>query len=565
MMENNESSVYYIRKSFELKNLKLYKEAVEMLYKALSCDDIGDKNIEIIAQIGDLYFLLKNYERAIEQYEKVLDKDNSHIHSMHKLCEIYFILQNYTRALEIAKDLCKKSQSTENYTNYFKVLFKLNLFDEIKELYKNLDDAASQNEEIMYIVSKTEPDNKYELLEKIIRINPNNLNAKLDLGILCFDKNEIEYAKELFEFIVKTENNPKAYFYLGQIYNKKNEHTKAIDCFLKAIKYDKTKVNNYYFELAKAYCDINWLNEAQIAILRSLSILSNATPYADTIDEHYFILSWIYSKKNDIKNAILNLDLIEKHSPVYNKAQVLKNMLEYKKGNIIEAKLNLEKLYETDKDNPSLYSALGEIYKELKLYKNAIEIYKSGLEIFPDSFSFLSEIVDILIDDKNYEEALQYADNFIEKYPNCPSAYNSLARIYYRKQEYEKALDELTKLVKLDKNDAEGFYFMGLILNDLGNPDEAMKNLTVALNLNPTRAKYYAQISRAYNLAEHHADALLFIKEAIELAPEELAYKKQAAMISDEIGNAEETKFYQKLVQNSENIIKQQRKIRTSF
>ena len=59
--------------------------------------------------------------------------------------------------------------------------------------------------------------------------------------------------------------------------------------------------------------------------------------------------------------------MIEPHSAIYNKAQVLKNMLEFKKGNIIEAKLNLEKLYETDKDNPLLYSSLGEIYKELKL------------------------------------------------------------------------------------------------------------------------------------------------------------------------------------------------------
>ena len=135
MMENTESSIYFIKKSFELKNLKLYKEAIEMLYKALSCDDLaGDKNIEIIAQIGDLYYLLKNYERAIEQYEKVLDKNNSHIHSLHKLCEIYFILQNYTKALEIAKDLCKKAKSVENHINYFKVLFKLNLFDEIKIL-----------------------------------------------------------------------------------------------------------------------------------------------------------------------------------------------------------------------------------------------------------------------------------------------------------------------------------------------------------------------------------------------------------------------------------------------
>ena len=55
---------------------------------------------------------------------------------------------------------------------------------------------------------------------------------------------------------------------------------------------------------------------------------------------------------------------------------------------------------------PMLYSSLGEIYKELKLYKKAIEIYKEGLRAYPESFSFLSEIVDILIDDKNYDEAL---------------------------------------------------------------------------------------------------------------------------------------------------------------
>ena len=74
MEENTESAIYYIKKSFELKNLKLYKEAIEMLYKALSCEDLPfGKHNEIIAQIGDLYMLLKNYERAIEQYEKVLD------------------------------------------------------------------------------------------------------------------------------------------------------------------------------------------------------------------------------------------------------------------------------------------------------------------------------------------------------------------------------------------------------------------------------------------------------------------------------------------------------------
>ena len=34
MMENTESSIYYIKKSFELKNLKLYKEAIEKIGRA---------------------------------------------------------------------------------------------------------------------------------------------------------------------------------------------------------------------------------------------------------------------------------------------------------------------------------------------------------------------------------------------------------------------------------------------------------------------------------------------------------------------------------------------------
>ena len=561
MEENTESAIYYIKKSFELKNLKLYKEAIEMLYKALSCEDLPfGKHNEIIAQIGDLYMLLKNYERAIEQYEKVLDNDPAHIHSMHQLCEIYFILQNYSKALEIAQNLCKKSQNVENYVNYFRILFKLHLFDEIKELYKGLNEETAKNDEIMYVVSKTEPENKFELLEKIIRINPNNLQAKLDLGILCYEKEDFEYAKTLFDETAAAQNNPKAYYYLGLIYNSQNEHTRAIDNFLKAIKYDKSKVNNYYFELAKAYCDINWLNEAQIALLRSLSILSDATPYADTVDEHYFLLAWIYSKKNDTKNAILNLNLIEPNSHIWGRAQVLANTLKAKEGDIIEAKGNLEKLYETNKDNSMIYSALGEIYKELKLYKKAIEIYKEGLKNFPSSFSFLAEIVGIFIDDKNYDEALKYADDFIKIYPNCPSAHNSLARIYYRQKEYKKALDELLKLVKLDKNNAEAFYFMGLILNDTANPEDALKNLTVALNLNPTKAKYYAQVSRSYNLMENYQDAMLFIKEAIELAPEELSYKKQAAMLAEDAGDKEASKFYKNLVQTSENITKMRRK-----
>jgi len=80
-MEPSKKSLEYIKKSFELKNSKLYKEAIEMLYKALECDE-GRTNAETISQIGDLYLLLKNPDRALEEYDKALDIDKNHIHSL---------------------------------------------------------------------------------------------------------------------------------------------------------------------------------------------------------------------------------------------------------------------------------------------------------------------------------------------------------------------------------------------------------------------------------------------------------------------------------------------------
>ena len=54
-MENSQS-IEYIKQAFELKESQLYKPAIEMLYKAL---EIENDNVEILSQIGELYFLLK--------------------------------------------------------------------------------------------------------------------------------------------------------------------------------------------------------------------------------------------------------------------------------------------------------------------------------------------------------------------------------------------------------------------------------------------------------------------------------------------------------------------------
>ena len=72
-MENTQC-LQYIKQAFELKEQKYYKPAIEMLYKAL---EVENDNIEILYQIGELYFLINNYTRALQYLEKVLSIKHS--------------------------------------------------------------------------------------------------------------------------------------------------------------------------------------------------------------------------------------------------------------------------------------------------------------------------------------------------------------------------------------------------------------------------------------------------------------------------------------------------------
>lgn len=534
-----ESSRDYIKQSFELKNLKLYKEAIEMLYKALGCSDVGDGALEIVSQIGDLYYILKNYDRAIDQYEKALEINKTHAHSLFQLCEIYFIQKKFDLALGLIKELCKNAPELENYVKYFKILYELNLFNEINELYMNLDYRLKDNPEILYIISFCEMHNKKELLEKIIQTEPNDIQAKFDLAIINFEEKDYDRAYTLFMQIIQKQDNATASYYLGLIESIRNNFSNSITHFLNAVKGEPTN-SNFYFELSKSYIETGWLKEAQLCVQKSIEL----SPESENKSEKFYILGWINWQNNDTESALLNLEQVSENSSFKNDAMVLKNIIRLQSGNLLIAKRELENLYAINNENPILLSALGKIYKELPNIKKAIEIYEHALSIFPSSVDFTAELIDLLIDDKNYERAFELAQNLKNVNKKAIYAYNSLARIHYRKKEYEEALGELKELVKIDINNAESYYFMGLILNDLNRPKEAVGKLKTAILLSPNAAKYYFQLSRANELDGNLEDAFLYAKEACLLMPQEPSYSKAAYELAQKNGLESEAKFY---------------------
>ncbi len=555
MEENKKEKIELIKKSFELKHLKKYKEAIEMLYKALEYDDLAEDNVELLSQIGDLHLLLNNYDRAYDEFQRALSINKNHTYSKQRCFDIYFETDHLNKALKLAQKMCEENKTPENYYNYLKTLIKLEKYSDALEIFNSLDDSIKLDVDILYLISTISRDKKELILQKIVELDETNLKANLDLASIEFEKKN--YDKVVNYCLNIEKDNALVSYYLGYIEAIKHNYNKALEFFIKAIQLDNDE-HDFYLDLAKVYIDISWLDEALCALKKSInfSLIKNKI---NNLDEKYFLSGWILIKKHEFSKALLNLNSIKEDSNLYSKAQILIQTINLKNLNLSQAKSILEEYSKKEGDNPILSDTLGAVYKELKLYKKAVEIYSKALELYPNSIYYALELIDLLIDDKNYDEALSKINAFTQKYQNCANIFNSLARIYYRLNDLDKALEALNNCLELDKNTAETYYFKGLVLNDLSKFDEAKNSIYQAIKLNPNIAKYYSQMARSYQGLEEFENALLYTKEAIELNQNEINYKKQAYEIALKIGNDSQIKLFQSQLKRSEDILKLKR------
>ena len=156
-MTNNNEILTYITQSFDLKRQGYYKQAIEMLYKALA---IEGNNVEILSQLADLYFLLGNDERVRQYSEKTLDINPQHLECLKLLAKLEIKNNNLEKAKEIAGKILEISSSSEYVAEYISILRRSGDFDAIKE-YK--DSHEITDKKVIYEIASAYADkSKYQ-------------------------------------------------------------------------------------------------------------------------------------------------------------------------------------------------------------------------------------------------------------------------------------------------------------------------------------------------------------------------------------------------------------------
>lgn len=501
MSDNN--VLEYVKQSFDLKSKGFYKQAIEMIYKAL---ELENDNKELLFQLGELYFLLNNYPRALQYVEKILNTEPEHLDVLNLAVKIYAREHKLDDAKSTAEKIYKIKPDSKNLSELISILGKMRNAAEIE---KYTSDLSSADDIVKIAAAKAYCENFcYDKAKSILESlsDKDDEDALVLLGKVYFNENDFLKSKEIFDRFDTNTQNPEVLNYKGLFAVEDMKFIDAIKYFSKAVNLNNQN-DRYLFNLANAYFYNGWFEEAASTYVKAICLAP------ENIDYRY-ALAYLYYEEKAFDKARKEVDVILEKSENYSQAVVLDALLKLERKDFLGAQAELEQNLISYPDDKFTKTSLAKVYLALDLFEKAKSIMTELIESEPENLAFLAEMCEICIGCKDYNTAIEYAEKMKNVNENYIEAYILGAKAAYEMKDLDKAKEYAQDAISLDMNCAAGYYYLALVRFDEADCDEAVECMKRAIMHDLNNPAYYAKMSEIYKVNGNLQAALEYIKEA---------------------------------------------------
>ena len=385
-----------------------------------------------------------------------------------------------------------------------------------------------------------------ELCQIGLQNDPTNANLHVRLGDLFLawhldiynscqyiDEAITEYQRALETYI----DSAEIYFKIGQAQFYKGDLDKAINYFDMALSKDNKFAKAYYF-LAETYTKKARFHEATINAKKSIQY----APFKNSC-AHYLLynlykvssfrcfktafkakwellLSWltlpfdILALKNVFK-TISNLRFL----PV-----LFKGFWKVKTKGLIDAIDIYVDAIEKAPGFIPLYCILGDIYRNVGQFDNAITEYKMAIWLDCLNISAYRNLCTAYEEIGDFDSAVDTYKRLIQIMPNIPEYHSNLANILYVKGDHEGAISHFQTAITLNPskqwtsiiNQTLGFVFQ----ESKSDLNAAISSYQSAYLLTPDDIDIYVNLGSAFYDKEDYNNALTVYRNALDLQPE---------------------------------------------
>jgi tetratricopeptide (TPR) repeat protein len=414
----------------------------------------GDK--KNIVKMAYIYFQEGRWDKAIEEYKKLIVLDPEDINTHNMLGDVYVKKGSTKEAFEeynkVSADFSSRGQSDKAAI----------VNKKIASLDTALLPAESQKKQSLIkqslkaetAMEQGDVDSAIEALSEVLKMDTENLAAFYKLG-------------ELFEKKGQVADAVKQYQVLGAAFLKNRLYKKAQEMYTKVVQLDPSSTEAH-ISLAQIFvkqgsegdAKKEYLNAAEQAL--SAGDLANADAYAASAVE---------------------LKSIEAHYVL--------GMVLFKKQKLSEAKAEFESLLRFKVNHVGALTNLGLVLLELNQPDKAAENIQKALKIEKDNLVALEAWVEVSIKKGNKSEAINNLMTLIDRYSakNDNAKTAELARSVIAMDEnsaaaYLKLADSLKNMD--DKNGAaDAFFKLVLVYEKQNKKDQAAEFVRKTLELNP--------------------------------------------------------------------------------
>jgi tetratricopeptide (TPR) repeat protein len=341
---------------------------------------------------------------------------------------------------------------------------------------------------------------------QLVKMQPTSLFVKGELGRELFQRSEFEKAEVEFKDLV----------------NAASGDNRALAPALK--------------DLGKAQAKAHKNPEAIATLKRALSA---AGAEAAVRAEIYETITEIY--RADQQLPILIKQIEDEHPNDFARLALLGALYE-ETGDAVNALRTYQKALAINPRHIDLRLKMIRLLQGQGELDKAIAEYEGLIRSAPNNPTFVFEQCDALLQRGDRARALTLLTALEARASTDEEVLSRLADFYGRIGENDRSLKVLTRLAQVGQNDPSHLVDLGDRYFQDGNTQLAIATWRRILTTVTPRARALAALGDVYLEHDMNADALLVLKEAVSLDPQNLAFKKQLASALERARNYREAR-----------------------
>lgn len=477
--------------------------------------------VEAKKQLGMAYVQAGKFGAAAEEFARLVDlvPDSALFHR--KLAEAYLRMQHNDEALE-ALNMAKRLEPDHPEWMVLKAGYLAQAQRNWKESESLLSLAIAKDPMFVdaYAVmgqvkrQQGKPEEARQWLNRGLALEPAHFEVLMGLGFVAMDQEQWKEAEEYFQKVS------------GAYPESEVPHVALASLFT------MTRAPERVIE------------EWQVALKRQPGNLHIQNNLAETYLQH-----------NKVEEGLKVVNEVLTGQPQNKAAKFLKGQFLIKEGKIKEAIIELQEVVRRQPDFPLGHWVLGQAYEQEGLKEQARREYDILVQKVPNSFQARQRLVALALEGQHFDDAIMHVEALLKLDATHPAVQELAGQAFLQANKPTKAAQQFSELVRTHPDNTRGHFNLGLSLLFAGNVEEAIPELSRAIQQELKLIAPLGSVALALDQAGQAKAAGTLVRFIQTQAPESAVGPYVAGMLAWQRGEKPaqvEARFKEALTKNPE-------------